>query len=67
MPPQRRGMPAKESEPDALYRVFRSEDDQLAYIPAPNSNGLPQEEAQRLSDNLAIDTYIKQVWERPEA
>lgn len=69
MPPKRgRGrMPAKDPEPDALYRVFRTDNDRPAYLPAPNSNGLPQDEAQRLSDGLAVDTYIKKVWERPEA
>lgn len=68
MPPKRRGrMPAKDPEPDALYRVFRKDNDRPAYLPEPGSNGLPEEVAQRLSDGLAIDTYVKKVWERPEA
>lgn len=68
MPPKNRGrMPAKDPEPDALYRVFRASDNQLAYLPASGSKGLPKEDAERLSRGLAIDTYIEKVWERPEA
>ena len=60
MPPKRSG----DSEPDALYRVFRSSDKKLAYL--PGEKGLPLEEAQRLSNNLAIETYIEKVWERED-
>lgn len=60
-------MPAKDPEPDALYRVFRVSDNKPAYLPVSGSNGLPQDEAERLSKSLAIDTYVEKVWERPEA
>lgn len=67
MPPKKRGMPAKDPEPDALYRVFRKADNQLAYLPGKTTpNGVPKEEAERLSRQLAVETYIEKVWERQE-
>jgi len=63
----KRRTPSKEPEPDALYRVYRATDDQLAYLPGTTTpNGVPREEAERLSNQLGVATYIKKVWERPE-
>lgn len=67
MPSKRGRVPAKEVEPDSLYRVFRTADDQPAYlVSTANPNGVPKEEAERLSASLGVPTYIKKVWERPE-
>lgn len=67
MPPKRGRVPAKDPEPDALYRVFRVSDGQLAYLPGRTTpNGVPKEEAERLSNRLVVETYIEKVWERPE-
>lgn len=49
-------------EPDVLYRVFRISDGRPAYMPVPGSRGLPLEEAQRLSDQLAVPTEVREVW-----
>jgi hypothetical protein len=62
----KRRQPPKVEEPQALYRVFRVEDGELAYLPAPGSKGLPQEEAVRLSEQLAIETEIREVWRSEE-
>lgn len=67
MPPKRRGRVApKEAEPDALYSVFRKDNDKPAYLPAKDSKGVTKEEAERLSKSLVLDTYIKKVWQREE-
>lgn len=65
MAPKNRGrVPAKEQEPDALYRVYRKADDEPVYLPA--GKGLPLEDAERQANSLVVDTYIEKVWERPE-
>jgi len=51
--------PKKEKE-IPLYRVFLKENDSPVYLPA--GKGLPQEEAQRISDALKSETYVKQVY-----
>lgn len=65
MPPRNRRAIKKEPEPDALYSVFRKDNDKPAYLPAKDSKGVTKEEAERLSKSLVLDTYIKKVWERP--
>jgi hypothetical protein len=42
-----------------LYRLFQKGSDQPVYLPA--GKGLTLEEANRLSDALDTDTYVKQV------
>lgn len=49
---------AKETDVD-LYRLFQKGSDQPVYLPA--GKGLTLEEANRLSDALAVDTYVQQV------
>jgi hypothetical protein len=56
---------AKVEEPDALYRVFRISDGLPAYLPA--GRGMPLEEAERLSGQLAVPTEVREVWRRPES
>jgi phage gpG-like protein len=56
----------KDTGPDKLYRVFKA-DGRPAYLPSRVfPNGLPLEEAERLSASLAVDTEVRLVWERPE-
>lgn len=65
MPPKNRGrVPAKDPEPNALYRVYLTATDKPVYLPV--GNGLPEEDAERQSRALVADTYIEKVWERPE-
>lgn len=54
----------KKKEKKPLFRVFRSEDDKYAYL--PSDEGLSETEAQRLSDGLAVETYIKKIYD-PES
>lgn len=49
----------KETDVD-LYRLFQKGSDRPVYL--PKGNGLTLEEANRLSDALATDTYVKQVY-----
>ena len=44
------------------YRVFRVSDGKLAYLPVPGSSGLTREEAERLSNRLAVETEVREVW-----
>lgn len=70
MAPKGRRSPAGSKVPEApevLYRVFRIEDGQLAYLPVSGSRGLPLEEAERLSRQLAVPTEVREVWRREEA
>jgi hypothetical protein len=48
---------AKKKEEESLYRVFRADNGELAYLPG-SGDGLSLEEAQRLSDGLVIDTEV---------
>lgn len=58
--PVRTGAMGKQEEPDALFRVFRSDTDQPVYL--PSGKGILREDADRLSEALTIRTYVKQVW-----
>jgi hypothetical protein len=57
--PNRTG-PAKQEEPESLFRVFRADTDQPVYL--PSGKGILREDAERLSAALVIETYIKRVW-----
>ena len=54
----------KDEGPDALYRVFRTEDGRPVYLAAPGDKGLELDDATRLSNLLAIPTEVRKVWER---
>lgn len=47
--------------PKPLYRVFIKGTDKPAYL--PSGKGVLKNEAERLSNLLAIETEIKCVWE----
>lgn len=55
-------MSKQDETAEIKYRVFRVSDGKLAYLPVPGSNGLTREEAERLSNRLAIKTDIREVW-----
>lgn len=53
----------KKEEKKPLFRVFLKSNDRPAYLP---SEGLLDAEANRMSDGLLAETYIKKIYD-PES
>jgi hypothetical protein len=55
----------KKKEPEKpKFRVFFKGTNKTPYLPV--GDGLPEEEAHRLSDGLKAETEVRCVWEPPE-